>query len=318
MFPHDCKLCDLCASVVKFMLVDLVQTAARDGVRLDGTYQSPPGDRASALAIDAFCLVHGTGSNFYGSTLFDALAERLLELGCGVLRINTRGHDGLSTATTARGGLRQGAAFEIVADCRHDLAGWMEWLTRRAGPRLGLIGHSLGAVKCLYAVAQEPALRPACLVAISPPRLSYEAFCSGSTRDEFLGAFQRASEHVEHGNSTTLMEVKVPLPMTISAAGYLEKYGPDERYNFLKFAGGVGCPTLFTFGSVEVESIAAFRGLPEAVAELKKRYSNLDVATIAGADHFYSATRREVVETVGQWLLRQSLSSGARPERGVQ
>src|SRR6516225_8609375 len=151
------------------MLVDLVQTTTRDDIRLDGIYQSPA-SAAKSLPIDAFCLIHGTGSNFYSSSLLESIANRLVDLGTGVLRANTRGHDGISTAVTSRGGTRQGAAYEVVDDCRHDVAAWVAWLKERAGPRIGLIGHSLGAVKCLYALARQPELSPACVVAISPPR----------------------------------------------------------------------------------------------------------------------------------------------------
>ena len=133
------------------MRVDLVQTMTRDGLRLDGAFQ-PPATTSTDLGVSAFCLVHGTGGNFYSSTLFDACAERLLRLGCAVLRVNTRGHDGISTAALAQGGRRQGAAYEVVDDCRHNLAAWIDWLSERVGPRVGLIGHSLGAVKCFYAL----------------------------------------------------------------------------------------------------------------------------------------------------------------------
>ena len=153
------------------MVVDLVQVITRDGVRLDGAFRAAAAP--SSIAVDAFCLVHGTGGNFYSSSLFDAFADRLLSLGCGVLRINTRGHDGISTAVTAKGGRRLGAAYEVVDDCRHDLGAWIDWLKQRGCPRIGLIGHSLGAVKCLYALAQEPQLAATCVIALSPPRLSY-------------------------------------------------------------------------------------------------------------------------------------------------
>src|SRR5262245_41740534 len=104
------------------VLVDLVHTTTLDGLRLDGAYQPPPADAAHPLALDGVCLLHGTGGNFYGSTLLEAVAERLLTLGCAALRVNTRGHDPVSNAATARGGLRQGAAYEAVDDCRHDVA----------------------------------------------------------------------------------------------------------------------------------------------------------------------------------------------------
>ena len=75
------------------MLVDLVQTTTRDGVRLDGALQTPSG-RERSVGLDALAFLHGTGGNFYSSTLFDAFAELFLEPGreCLVAR------DGLEVA----------------------------------------------------------------------------------------------------------------------------------------------------------------------------------------------------------------------------
>jgi dienelactone hydrolase len=283
------------------MLVDLVQTTTRDGVRLDGMFQA--GDPAGAPALlDGLCLVHGTGGNFYSSTLFDALGERLLGMGIAVLRVNTRGHDGISTALTARGGRRQGAAYEVGDDCRHDLGAWLAWLRPRAGPRVGLLGHSMGAVKALYAAAHEPRLGSACVVALSPPRLSYAAFCAGPEGPQFLETYAGAEAHVQAGRPTSLMEVALPLPYVITAAGYVEKYGPDERYNFLKFIAGVPCPTLVILGGLEVASHVAFRGAPEDLAALAARHPRLRGEVIAGADHFYTGVRPEVAARVETWL----------------
>jgi alpha-beta hydrolase superfamily lysophospholipase len=284
------------------VLVDLVQTTTRDGLRLDGAYQEPARSKAPVLPLDGVCLLHGTGSNFYGSTLLESLVERLLTLGCAALRVNTRGHDAVSTASTARGGRRLGAAYETVDECRHDIAAWLEWLRGRTGPRVGLLGHSMGAVKCLYAAAHEPDLHPACVVALSPPRLSYEWFCSGPRRAEFLEAYALAERHVEAGQPGALLDVKFPLPYLVTAAGYLEKYGPDERFNYLCFAGRVPCPVLCTFGSGEVESNVAFQGAPEAVRALAARHGALAEVVIPGADHFYTGLRAEVASRVENWL----------------
>jgi dienelactone hydrolase len=284
------------------VLVDLVQTTTRDGVRLDGAFQTPPQAGAGPVAVDAFCLVHGTGGNFYSSTLFDGLAERLLSLGCAVLRMNTRGHDGVSTAQTTEGGRRLGAAYEAVDACRHDLAAWVDWLRQRAGSRVGLIGHSLGAVKCMYALAQEPAIGATCVVGLSPPRLSYSWFCASPEVSQFLETYSLAERVVEGGQPDILIDVKLPLPMAITAAGYVEKYGPEERYNYLRFLAGVGCPTLITLGALEMENNMAFRGAAEAVAALGGRHGRLTVATVAGADHFYSGVRTDLLDRVENGL----------------
>jgi len=286
------------------VIVDLVQTSTRDGVCLDGMFQAasvPP-----AVPLDALCFVHGTGGNFYSSTLFDALAERLLAMGVGVLRVNTRGHDGISTAVTAKGGRRQGAAYEVADECRHDLVAWLEWLRGRAGPRVGLLGHSMGAVKALYATALSTYLAPACVLAVSPPRLSYSTFCSSPNGPQFLETYAEAERLVQAGRPAALLEVKLPLPYVITAAGYVEKYGPDERYNYLRFVIGLPCPTLVTLGEIEVANNMAFAGAPEELARLAARFPRLRAEVIAGADHFYTGVRDGLVERVAGWL-RESL-----------
>ncbi len=295
------------------MIVDLVQTTTCDGVRLDGMLQVPPAGRATQLPADAFLFIHGTGGSFYSSTLFDSFGERLLDRGSAVLRVNTRGHDGISTAATARGGQRLGAAYELVDDCRYDLAAWTDWLGTRGFSRIGLVGHSLGAVKSMYWLAVEPHAAVVCLVALSPPRLSYSHFAASDRGPEFLAACAVAEQHVRAGQPLALMEVTLPLPFVIAAGGYLEKYGPDERYNFLKFASRLPVPTLFTYGSVELETNMAFRGVPELLAPIVAAHGRMQVEVIAGADHFYSGVRAEAVSRVEAWLRGESWLTAPAP-----
>ena len=282
------------------MIVDLVQVTARDGFRLDGAFQSAA--VRPDWPLDALCFVHGTGGSFYSSTLFDAFAEALLPLGCAALRVNTRGHDLMSTASTPQGGRRQGAAYEVVDDCRHDLTAWLDWLRGRVGPRVGLLGHSLGAVKSLYAAAREPGLAAVCVVAVSPPRLSYSWFGSSPEGPRFREDYETAERHVEAGRPGALMDVQLPLPCVMTAGGYVEKYGPEERYNYLRFAADAPCPVLVTLGGVEAENNMAFRGAAEALRPLAARHGRMRVEVVAGADHFYSATRGEITTGVVEWL----------------
>jgi pimeloyl-ACP methyl ester carboxylesterase len=283
------------------VLVDLIQIRTRDDIRLDGMFQKPAAGIVSP-SLDAVCLVHGTGSNFYSSTLFDVLGASFLDQGCAVLRVNTRGHDGISTAVTSRGGRRLGAAYEVVDECRHDLAGWLDWLRQAGFSRIGVVGHSLGAVKSLHALAQDPDLPVEVLVALSPPRLSYSWFCQSSRAEVFLNTYRQAQELIDQGRPGALLEVTVPLPYAITAAGYVEKYGPDERYNFLNFIASVPCPLLVTFGANEVVDNVAFQGSPEALTQLRKPPPRLTMQVIPGGDHFYSAVRPELTRTLVDWL----------------
>jgi alpha/beta superfamily hydrolase len=283
------------------MQVELLRVTTRDGCRLDGIWQAAT--QPTHIGLDACLLLHGTGGNFYSSTLLEFFADRLRDLGVGVLRINTRGHDGISTTSTiSKGGLRLGAAYEAVDDCRHDLAAWSEWLKENSGPRVGWLGHSLGAVKCLYAATQERAEAPQLLLAVSPPRLSYSWYCEQPIREPFLEAYRAAEGLVETGKPQTLLDVKFPLAMAIAAAGYLEKYGPDERYNYLRFAASAPCPTRFLFGGGETANHAAFQQAPEEIQRLAATHPQLSVAVVPAADHFYTDLRDEAWRELEPWL----------------
>ena len=82
----------------------------------------------------------------------------------------------------------------------------------------------------------------------------------------------------------------------------MEKYGPDERYNYLKFLAKVPCPTLVLVGSVEADNNIAFQETPAELARLAEQHAHLAVATIAGADHFYNGVREEAWQAIATWL----------------
>lgn len=282
------------------MLVDLISITAPDGCVLHGALQRSTAEKS--LAFDAACLIHGTGSNFYSSSLLETVAQGLVDRGVPTVRGNTRGHDGISHSGFPRGGVRLGAAFEVVDDCRHDLKGWFEFLKQTFGPRILLGGHSLGAVKCLYATAHESGIEPAAILAISPPMLSYEKFCASDLKDDFLDTYRRAEELVAAGQGHALIEVRMPLPMVISAAGYVEKYGPDERYAFLSFLRLVRTPTYFLYGGNEIRANPAFKGVPQAIEERKTKQTNQELSIVAEADHFYSGKRADAWAVIDAWL----------------
>jgi pimeloyl-ACP methyl ester carboxylesterase len=277
----------------------------RDGVRLDGSLQVPAAAAERKLPVDALLFIHGTGGTFYSSTLFDSFAERFLQLGVAVLRVNTRGHDLISTAATTEGGRRCGAAYEVFDECRHDLTAWIDWLIARGFRRVGLVGHSSGAVKAIYTLAHEPQPAVTSLVALSPPSLSYARFAASADGPKFVATIAEAERLVREGQSMSLMDVQVPLSFLITAGGFVEKYGPDERFDLLKFITRVTCPMLITFGSIELESSMAFRELPELLAPVATARGKMRVDVIPDADHFYSGQRADVVRRTEEWLSRE-------------
>lgn len=288
------------------MLVDLVRSQATDGLRLDGALLAPPVGTRHVTGLDAIVCLHGVTSNFYGSTIFESLSKPLVDVGVAMLWANTRGHDGHFMASAGGRRRRFGSAYEVVDECRHDVAGWRDFLISRGYQRIGLLGHSLGAIKSLYAAAHEPHPAVQAVIAISPARLSHSAFKYGPESSLYFESLKAAEECVREGRSAALIEVGFPFIMPITAAGYIDKYGPDERYNILKFAGRVACPVLFVFGQRELETGGtAFAGLPEALAALPNQGQRFSIEIVPDADHVYTGTADKLASVVEGWVKSQ-------------
>mgnify|MGYP002622745683 CR=1 FL=1 len=288
------------------MLVDLVHVRTSDGVRLDGALRMPEKSATESKSnppIDAVVCVHGTGANFYSRGVWDPLAERLLARGIPVLTVNTRGHDGISTAYSIDGARRVGAAYEIIDDARYDLPAWCGYLQERGHRRVALLGHSLGALKSIYALTHVDALKVTCVVAISAPHLSYERFIASRSAETFLRAFGQAEALIEAGAPDRLIEIEFPIPYAISARGFIDKYGPQARYDVLALLPKVRCPLLMMYGAAELSGNVPFEGLPDRLEALREEHAlSLSVEVVAGADHFYSGCQPELAVRVERWL----------------
>lgn len=287
------------------MLVDLIRTMTADGLRLDGALWPARPQAGVALPVDAALVIHGTGSNFYGSTLLDALAGAFAEWGVPTLVANTRGHDIISTAWTTDGPRLAGATHEIVDDCRHDLAAWTKLLAERGLARVALVGHSLGAVKAIYALSEGALPNVRLLVAVSPPSISHARFARGARRETFLADLAAAQAYLARGEGESLIPIRFPLPYVITAAGYVDKYGPAERYEILVRLPRVAVPTLVVYGSQELRHNPAFEGLAETVEALDPKRARIAVEVIAEADHFYTGLRDALAARVARWLKKQ-------------
>src|SRR5262249_24978284 len=147
--------------------------------------------------IDCVIFHHGGSGNFYRRPypLGERLASGFLDAGCAVMRVNNRGHDIVSRGTR---GL-QGFSLEIVDECRYDLAAWNDFAESRGFKNVALVGHSMGAVKSIYYMANVPDTRVRCVIAISPPRFSYSTYLSLEGRERFAADYARAQKFVAEG-----------------------------------------------------------------------------------------------------------------------
>jgi pimeloyl-ACP methyl ester carboxylesterase len=284
------------------MHVELVRTATEDGLRLDGALRARLPGATHRLSVDAVLCLPGVAGNFYTSSTFDGIVPQLRDLGLAVLTGNTRGHDSVFMANVGGVPKRLGAAYEIVDDCRYDVAAWLELLTLHGYERVVLLGHSLGAIKAVYSQASQahPAVRA--VIALSPPRLSYPLLVNSPESSLFSETLRGAEKLAAEGRGDELFLAKSPYPLLISAAAYLDKYGKADRYDLLNFAGKLSCPTLFTYGSRELKTGGSpFAGIVDTLHSLPGSPLR-EIATIDRADHFYTGCHDLLATTLVQWL----------------
>ena len=283
------------------MHCELIRTQTSDGLRLDGALFSAPAGSAVRLSVDAALCLHGVGANFYTSSTLDGIRSTLLNLGLSVVAANTRGHDTVYLASMAMGRRRQGAAYETVDDCRLDVAAWLKLLQQRGLKRVLLVGHSLGAIKSVYSQSLEQFEQVTGIVAISPPRLSHKAFMNSLDSSVYFQSLSTAEDLIRAGKPNELFEARFPFPLLITAAGYVEKYGPAERYNIVNYVPQLPCPALFVYGSKELEAGPSFAGMPDTLLGLPGN-SAREVVVVQDADHNYTGVYDNLAGEVRRWL----------------
>lgn len=279
------------------MQADLVHVETADGVRLDGALRTPAAGRESRLGLDLLICHHGVGGNFYNQYFFDDLGAFLLEEGCAVLRVNSRGHDQVFRGP--RGKL--GAEYELLDDCRLDWRAWLAFAESAGYRRIGLWGHSLGAVKTIYYQAVERDQRVVYAVASSPPRFSYAAYLASDQGPRFKADMDRAQQLVAAGQPEAILDVEVPIVSSFAARTYVDKYGPDSQYDILARAPASAGPLLVTLGELEIDGLA-FRDLAKQGPGLHAASAQLTYALISGADHSYATRVPELWAAFRGWL----------------
>ena len=101
-----------------------------------------------------------------------------------------------------------------------------------------------------------------------------------------------------------MIDTPYPLPLILAAEVFIEKYGPEERYNILKHLSNVQVPLLVMIGTEEAQTMMGFRGLPPEVERLAGELDYLTFESIPGADHAYTHQREYVWSVVSRWLER--------------
>ena len=281
---------------------ELVSVLTSDKVRLDGFFCMPTNPSKQQHKIDGAILVHGLSGNFYQSRLLKHFAKSLLDADIPIVIVNTRGHDYLHAAPRMGRTATLGAAVEVIDECRFDLEAWAQFMVSQGCESTLLLGHSLGAIKSLYAQAHQPLPKVSGIAAFSATKLSTDSLSSSSKGDRFRFWLEQSNSLRSSDRGDELMFVDFPFPTWMSANAYHSKYGDGDKYNWLSFMNQITVPTLATFGTIEMEDNPSFKVMKPELEAITQ--SNFEIAFVERADHFYSACFEAASDILMGWLNR--------------
>ena len=165
-----------------------------------------------------------------------------------------------------------------------------------------LAGHSLGAIKSIYAQAHKPQSNVEAIVGLSATRLNYRKLMESSGKDLFQRMLESATQLVAQGNGDQLIKVDFPFPTLMTAEAYLDKYGEANEYDWPTFVEQISIPIQLIFGELELNENPAFEGLEHEFESLKNRNPMMTIEVVERADHFYSACYPQAAELIRNWL----------------
>lgn len=284
------------------MLVELMAVSNAAGLRLDGAFYAPAAPLPPGRAASAVLLIHGSRGNFYDAAT-RSMAEDLCREGYACLSLNTNAHD--TAWYNPAGADFQGNAYEILADTMGDLRAGLDWLEGQGYGEIALLGHSMGAVRVAYYAATQDDRRVAAVIPVSPVRLSYSYYMESADADEFAANIETARRMVADGRPEDLFRVQFPIPQLFSAAAYLDKHGPEEKYHLIPLAPRICVPLLSLNGSRETHT--RLRGMAQDLAAAACHSPHAAAGMIDGGEHSLVNRTAEASAAVINWLSQLEL-----------
>ena len=288
------------------MLVDLISVVNREGLTLDGAFYAPAAGAPAPGPVDAMLLIHGSRGNFCDPAT-KSMAEDLSAQGIACLSLNTNAHDTIWYHPPSDG--YKGNAFEILENTMSDLRAGIDYLEQRGYSAVGLLGHSMGAVRVTYYAATQDDPRVAAVAPVSPVRLSCSHYLESEDADEFRANLETAQGLMDKGEPDGIFRVNFPIPQFFSAASYLDKHGPLEKYNLINLADRIRVPVLALNGSRETHT--RLKGMAQDLARAAVNSPRASAIMVEEGEHSLVNRTAEASAAVLQWLAALALQESS-------
>ena len=114
-----------------------------------------------------------------------------------------------------------------------------------------------------------------------------------------MGAYI-ARQLVAAGEPQALLKVDHPIPQLFSANSFLDKHGPEEKYNLINHAHRIIVPMLTLSGSLETHS--RLRNMAQDLTTAAVNSPNCKTLMIAGGEHSLVNRTDEASKAILEWL----------------
>lgn len=256
---------------------------------------------------------HGMEGNFYENTFIPFMAEAYTSAGIAFMTYNNRGHDYICDLKmdTPDGvkSIKGGTAFEKISDNAMDIEGAVKYCESRGYTKIILQGHSSGANKIVYAIAEKK-INVYATILFSPCD-DFGLYASETSSEEIRKYRELAQRMIAEGKEEEFMPRGAYMGTLISARTYLEcsEEGSaidvfpyrDEKNPFAYFSK-VETPIFVSFGTNGDYLLQEFSYAEELLNSKKAEAAEISFNLIDGAAHNYRNYEQELSDKIVDWI----------------
>lgn len=194
-----------------------------------------------------------------------------------------------------------GGGWERLNECVYDIVGWVRFALREGFGGVILIGHSMGARKAAYYMAERQDANVVGLIAASPVARPIAAY-----NDEMI---KMAQAIVDEGRGRDLMPWP-ELGCSMSAQTFLDHADMESPFQNTFCVSGSGsspvvakvtCPLLAFYGGEERSGAINRQEELDTVRRNATAASRVDTLMIRRAGHIYEGHEADVAEAIANW-----------------
>lgn len=291
--------------------MDLIQTWTEDGLGLPGFHLESEEKDLCVL------FVHGMASSFLSSPLGNNLGYPLQKEGIGFVYSHNRGfsyiNDILTRDVDELGATKTkiiGAAYEDFSDCVLDIDAWVDKVLELGYKRIIILGHSLGATKCVYYLGKKKREEVVGFVMASSADVIGLVTKAGYQPD-YEELLREAKDLVSSGRGDQLLSGKIWGAYIVSAKTFLKQFvegcaadvlpiqKKSEHFDVLE---KIELPILCLSGGNDDTIIWSLEEDQKIIESRALAAKSFDRFIVPGADHLYTRKSQEVFKTIMNWV----------------